>query len=91
MRLARLHIEGFGIFHDREMRFEPGLNVVCGRNEAGKSTLLAFVQHVLFKGGIHSVELNLEPSEGASQFAETVYGPATEVVPEYVDRLLSGR
>ena len=50
-----------------------------------------FVQHVRFRGGIHSVELNLEPSEGASQFAETVYGPATEVVPEYVERLLSGR
>ena len=50
-----------------------------------------FVQHVRFRGGIHSVELNLEPSEGASLFAETVYGPATEVVPAYVEKLLSGR
>ena len=48
MRLTRLHIEGFGIFHDEEIQFAPGLNVVCGRNEAGKSTLLGFVQHVLF-------------------------------------------
>jgi len=50
-----------------------------------------FVQHVRFRGGIHSVELNLEPSERASQFAETIYGPATEVVPYYVENLLSGR
>ncbi|MEM8877395.1 MAG: NAD-dependent deacylase [Pseudomonadota bacterium] len=38
--------------------------------------------------GAHTVELNLEPSEGASLFAEAVHGPATEVVPDYVRRLL---
>jgi NAD-dependent deacetylase len=39
-------------------------------------------------GGAHTVELNLEPSQGASLFHEAVYGPATEVVPGYVARLL---
>ncbi len=39
--------------------------------------------------GAHTVELNLEPSEGASLFAEAIHGPATEVVPAYVDKLLS--
>lgn len=41
-------------------------------------------------GGIHTAELNLEPSEGATLFDETCYGKATEVVPAYVDRLLEG-
>jgi NAD-dependent deacetylase len=40
--------------------------------------------------GAHTVELNLEPSEGHSLFAEAEYGPATVVVPAYVERLLSG-
>ncbi len=40
--------------------------------------------------GAHTVELNLEPSEGASLFAEAIHGPATKVVPAYVDKLLSG-
>ncbi len=40
--------------------------------------------------GAHTVELNLEPSEGASHFAEAFYGPATEIVPAYVDQLLRG-
>jgi NAD-dependent deacetylase len=40
--------------------------------------------------GAHTVELNLEPSEGASLFAEAIHGPATEVVPAYVERLLAG-
>jgi NAD-dependent deacetylase len=38
--------------------------------------------------GAHTVELNLEPSEGASFFAETIHGRATQVVPTYVERLL---
>lgn len=39
--------------------------------------------------GAHTVELNLEPSHGASLFAEAIHGPATEVVPAYVDKLLT--
>lgn len=38
--------------------------------------------------GAHTVELNLEPSEGASYFAEHHHGPATRVVPAFVDKLL---
>jgi NAD-dependent deacetylase len=38
--------------------------------------------------GAHTVELNLEPSEGASFFDEAIHGPATQIVPAYVARLL---
>jgi len=41
--------------------------------------------------GAHTVELNLEPSEGYSLFDEAVYGRATEVVPLFVERLLAGQ
>jgi NAD-dependent deacetylase len=37
----------------------------------------------------HTVELNLEPSEGISLFAEAIHGKASEVVPAYVERLLN--
>jgi NAD-dependent deacetylase len=40
--------------------------------------------------GAHAVELNLEPSDGADLFLERIEGPATEIVPAYVDRLLVG-
>ena len=40
--------------------------------------------------GAHTVELNLDPSEGASLFAEAHYGPATEIVPAFVEKLLRG-
>ena len=38
--------------------------------------------------GALTVELNLEPSEGASLFHETIHGRATEIVPAYVAKLL---
>lgn len=38
--------------------------------------------------GAHTVELNLEPSEGIAGFREAIHGRATEIVPAYVDRLL---
>lgn len=38
--------------------------------------------------GAHTVELNLEPSEGRSLFHEALHGPATEIVPAYVRQLL---
>jgi NAD-dependent deacetylase len=36
----------------------------------------------------HTVELNLEPSAGSSLFREAHHGPATQVVPAFVERLL---
>ncbi len=40
------------------------------------------------KSGAHTVELNLEPSDGVVQFHEAHQGKATDVVPTYVERLM---
>lgn len=40
--------------------------------------------------GAHTVELNLEPSQVGNEFAESHYGLASEVVPEFVHTLLRG-
>ncbi len=50
----------------------------------------SFVSHVRMYTRAHTVELNLEPSCGATLFAEKRYGPASEIVPAFVDRLLAG-
>jgi len=47
-----------------------------------------FVADVRRAGGAHTVELNLEPSEGADLFAERIEGPASRIVPDFVARLL---
>jgi len=48
-----------------------------------------FVSHVRMYTGARTVELNLEPSTGATLFSEAKYGPASELVPSFVDRLLA--
>ncbi|HYZ27140.1 MAG TPA: Sir2 family NAD+-dependent deacetylase [Geminicoccaceae bacterium] len=48
-----------------------------------------FVEEVRRHGRAHTVEINLEPSAAGSLFAERRYGPASEIVPRYVDELLA--
>ena len=38
--------------------------------------------------GARTIELNLEPSEGATFFHEAIHGPATKIVPAFMDGLL---
>ncbi|MCM2561500.1 NAD-dependent deacylase [Lutimaribacter sp. EGI FJ00015] len=49
-----------------------------------------FVQEAAMAGA-HTVELNLEPSSTVSDFAETRFGPASSIMPDWVDAVLSGR
>ncbi|MDP2621316.1 MAG: NAD-dependent deacylase [Hyphomicrobiales bacterium] len=47
-----------------------------------------FVEEARFSAGARTVELNLERSEGAHLFETGRYGPASEIVPAYVEALL---
>ncbi len=48
MRFLDLYISGFGKFHETALTFEDGLNIVYGKNEAGKSTIHTFIRSMLF-------------------------------------------
>ena len=49
MRLEELHLDGFGHFHQRTFALADGpVTVFYGPNEAGKTTLLAFIRTILF-------------------------------------------
>jgi NAD-dependent deacetylase len=41
--------------------------------------------------GAYTVELNMEPSSGQSEFHQGYYGPATAVVSQFVDSLIEGK
>ena len=48
MRFLRAKIDGFGRYSGREFEFNDGVNVIYGKNEAGKSTLQHFLLAMLF-------------------------------------------
>ena len=48
MRIDRIHIDSFGKLRGIDLSLSQGLNIIYGRNEAGKSTLHAFLMAMLF-------------------------------------------
>jgi uncharacterized protein YhaN len=48
MKILDIYINGFGKFHGRNLTFRNGLNIVYGKNEAGKSTIHTFIRGMLF-------------------------------------------
>ncbi len=48
-----------------------------------------FVDLVSSTSKARIVELNLEPSKGANQYTQAYYGPASEVVPVFIEDLLA--
>ena len=50
MIIKKIDIESFGKFSGRTIDFKPGFNLIFGKNEDGKSTLMAFIK-MLFYGG----------------------------------------
>lgn len=86
MHFRGLHIDGFGIFQDCDVRDLPnGLIVFSGENECGKTTLMQFFRTVLFgpprgskntypplRGGRHGGRLELLMEDGRNIIVERI-------------------
>jgi len=48
VRIRRVSIDGYGRFRGRVLEFSPGLQVIVGPNEQGKSTLRSFIGDMLY-------------------------------------------
>lgn len=59
MYIENLYIKAFGRLNDFELNLSPGVNIIEGVNESGKSTLAAFIKFMFY---------GFTPKERASQF-----------------------
>ena len=90
MKLVQLHVEGFGHFRDHVVGpLNSSVTVLHGPNEAGKSTLLAFIRTILFgfpsrgrdyyypplAGGRHGGRITLVDDDGERYALERFAGP----------------
>lgn len=48
MTITKIYIRDFGSLSNKEIDLSPGLNVIQGENETGKSTLFAFVKFIFY-------------------------------------------
>ena len=89
MRLEELYLDGFGRFHQKTIKISEPVTVLYGPNEAGKSTILAFVRAILFgfptrgrgehypplDGGRHGGRVQFSDDTGAVYTLERFAGP----------------
>ena len=48
MIIEKINIKSFGMLTDMTLEFSPTINVIEGQNEAGKSTIAAFIKYMLY-------------------------------------------
>lgn len=75
MKLLEAYIENFGKLHKQKITFGEGINLICGANESGKSTLQEFITAMLFgleqmrgRGKKEDVYRKYEPWNAASYY-----------------------
>lgn len=48
MKIRKAEIESFGCFKNKVLEFEDSIQIIYGKNEAGKSTLMEFIKIMLY-------------------------------------------
>ncbi len=89
--VLRPHVVWFGEMPLHMAEIDSALQTCDLFVSIGTSALVypaaGFVERVRTRGNARTVELNLEPSAMSDVFDERHYGPATRIVPQFVERL----
>ncbi|TWU26091.1 AAA family ATPase [Bythopirellula polymerisocia] len=89
MRIKKIHIDGFGVWHDLHLGgISPNLTAFYGANEAGKTTLMQFLRSVLYGVSPTRRSRYLPPINGGRPggMIELSDGQQTLTVSRYADR-----
>lgn len=80
MKIKRLTIRNFGGIHERSMEFLPGINVLYGENESGKTTVYTFLKSMFYgmhrqrgKAARNDIYATYEPWENPAVYGGTVW------------------
>lgn len=79
MNIEELHLKNFGKFSDRKISFNPGINLIYGENESGKTTLHTFIKSGFYgirksrgRGAGKDIFHRYEPWENPSYYAGNI-------------------
>ncbi len=79
MIIKEMHLINFGKFNHQSVSLKPGLNIIYGENEAGKTTLHTFIRAMLFgierqrgKASANDLYTKYEPWENPANYQGTM-------------------
>ena len=85
MIIRQLNIKNFGKIHDKTLEFSPGINVLYGENESGKTTIHTFIKSMFFgltrmrgKAARNDTYSTYEPWENPGQYGR--FGSTAKVI-----------
>lgn len=81
MKIEKLHLQDFGQFHDKDITLAPGVNILYGSNEAGKTTTKDFIVDMLY-GMDADTGARLDQYEKRKPINGDAYTGAMEVATE---------
>ena len=75
MVIRRLKIKNFGKIRDKDMELSPGINVLYGENESGKTTTHTFIRSMFYgvrrlrgKAALNDTYTKYEPWENPAEY-----------------------
>ncbi|MDN5363318.1 MAG: hypothetical protein PWQ91_379 [Eubacteriales bacterium] len=91
MYIKKVHLLGFGRFDGRVIELSPGLNIVFGSNEAGKTTFVRAIEGVLFgfkrrKENTNLLRLRYRPWDSALPYVAGITIEDNEGREFYIER-----
>ena len=79
MKIEQLKINQYGKLHNKEIKLSDNINIIYGKNEAGKSTLLSYIVNIFYgisknkKGKEYSDFEKYEPWTGEDFSGKLIY------------------
>ena len=81
MVIRRLKIKNFGKIRDKDMELSPGINVLYGENESGKTTTHTFIRSMFYgvrrlrgKAALNDTYTKYEPWENPAEYGSQARG-----------------
>lgn len=61
MKIRTIYIKNFGKLKDFRLDLKPGINIIYGKNEAGKTTVMNFIKMMFYGSNSKSSDINKNP------------------------------
>lgn len=74
MKIEKICINGVGGIKHLELNFNKGMNIICGTNGIGKTTILECISHLFIQASTSQLKRNVSSEKGSVEAELEIYG-----------------